>query len=123
MTPGNVAMHILGSTRYYIGDSEDVELEDGTLFDFRKPDSPDALPPGQSTVIHLAKVMEERTNRWLSSLRLFEANESFPWTGTDRLSVAVFLLRHSSHHLGELNAMLHRSRDGQIRDHFVLAQQ
>ena len=42
--------------------------------------------------------------------------ERFPWAGTTRRSVALFLLRHSLYHIGEMNAMLFRGSNGAIAD-------
>ena len=46
-------------------------------------------------------------------------NTAFEWAGETRLGVALFLLRHSLYHIGELSGLLNESKDGDVEDHFV----
>ena len=48
-------------------------------------------------------------------------NETFPWAGKTKLGVVIFLLRHTTYHLGELSSLLNESRDGNAEDNYVKA--
>jgi hypothetical protein len=48
-----------------------------------------------------------------------EKNELFPWTGPDRASVVLFVVRHSNFHLGELNCLHNESLQGNGDDFFA----
>jgi hypothetical protein len=45
----------------------------------------------------------------------------FDWAGAMRLGVALFLLKHSVYHLGELSSLLNESEHGDVEDLYVKA--
>ena len=61
----------------------------------------------------------EKTEHWLHSIDFLEDNKEFPWTGKTKLSVVLFLLKHSQYHLGEINALLNEDKSGKALDYFA----
>jgi len=68
------------------------------------------LPSKEVTLEMLANFMstvEARLSQ-LTDENLLEPEEVHPWTGQTRISKIIFTLRHTQHHLGEINAELIR---------------
>jgi hypothetical protein len=121
MRPARLSHHILGSTKYYIEDTEDMHYQSGKPFELDWINCPDADLPSQADILDAIGTFTTKTEHWLSELDYEAPNETFPWAGKTRLSVAIFLLRHSLYHLGELSALLNESKNGDVPDHYVLA--
>ena len=65
--------------------------------------------------------MKAKTEKWMVELEFSAVNDSFQWTGKSKLSVVIFLLRHTVYHTGELSALLNESKSGETEDHWVMA--
>ncbi len=115
------AYHVLVSTRFYIEDTEDVTFKSGKPFTGNWLECDEEDLPSQADILDAINLFTMKTERWLSELDYETPNETFPWAGKTQLSVAIFLLRHSLYHLGELSALLNESKNGDVPDHYVLA--
>jgi uncharacterized damage-inducible protein DinB len=54
------------------------------------------------------RAIVERRLAKLDDAALLEPEELHPWTGQTRMDRLLYVLRHSQHHLGEMNAELTR---------------
>ena len=117
--PDRLAIHILQSTLYYLEDMTPFVCADGTVLDKHSAEIEKEDLPDQETILFLLQGVEKKTEDWLGGLDFGRKNEEFPWTGENFGSVALFLLRHSQHHLGEMNALLNEQLKGKAEDHFA----
>jgi hypothetical protein len=123
MTPARLSYHILGSTRFYLEDESSLQFRSGKPFKDDWVDCSEGDLPSQADILDAIETIAMKTERWLSELDYSAINETFPWAGKTHLSVAIFLLRHSLYHLGELSALLNESKHGDVEDHYVMANQ
>jgi hypothetical protein len=66
----------------------------------------DQLPDRRPVLQHIDKV-EKAVADWLDGLcdeGLLSAETGYPWTGTRQLGRALYLLRHTQNHIGEVNS-------------------
>ena len=121
ISPARLALHILLGTQYYLEDRTPFKFPSGKPFD---PDwetiKTDDLP-SQNDILSFSREMMEKTEKWLLDLAYDAENKTFPWAGETQLGVAIFLLRHSQFHIGELSSLLNGSKDGIVEDHYVKA--
>jgi hypothetical protein len=123
MKPARLSHHILGSTKYYIEDVEEMYYPSGKPFELDWVKCPDADLPSQADLLDAIETFAMKTARWLSELDYTASNETFPWAGETQMGVVIFLLKHSLYHLGELSALLNESKHGDVEDHYVKANQ
>jgi hypothetical protein len=123
MTPARLSHHVLGSTKYYLEDAAELRYQSGKPFELDWIQCPDADLPSQEDILDAIELFAMKTERWLSERDYTAPNETFPWAGPTQLAVVIFLLRHSLYHLGELSALLNESRNGDVEDHYVKANQ
>jgi hypothetical protein len=121
ITPARLALHILQATRYYIQDSATVPFASGKSFESNWITSAEENLPSQDDILGGIHEMQLKTDQWLSAMNLCAENASFPWAGKTKLGVAIFLLRHSLYHLGELSSLLNESKNGVAEDNYVKA--
>jgi DinB family protein len=72
--------------------------------------TPDQLPTAAQARAYLDEV-QSRVEAWLSGLddaALLAPDNLFPWTGGTVLDRALYMLRHTQHHVGEINTELYR---------------
>lgn len=72
--------------------------------------------PDRASFRAYAQRVQKGVAGWILGEPLDAKEERFPWAGTTRRSVALFLLRHSLYHIGELNAVLFRGSNGATAD-------
>jgi hypothetical protein len=121
MVPARLSFHILKSTKYYMEDSSTMVFASGKSFENNPGDTPDADIPSRADIVACIGEFKEKTDAWLSAMNLQAKNEPFPWAGESKFSVALFLLRHTLFHIGELSTLLNESQNGDVEDHFVKA--
>jgi len=63
--------------------------------------------PGQDKLLTYLDEVEENLARFLADADLKATEELFRWTGSTMLSRAVYMLRHTQHHLSEICLELH----------------
>ena len=75
--------------------------------------------PDLKSILFVTDVVEKKTENWIKNTDFESMNEEFPWTGKSAVSVILFVLRHSQHHLGEMNALLNEQLKGKAEDNFA----
>ena len=121
--PARLAFHILHATKYYLEDKTETPFASGKSFEIDWTKAKAGELPSREDVRAAVKVWKEKTAAWISEMDIDSDNESFPWAGETKGGVALFLLRHTLFHLGELSSLLNESRNGEVEDHYVAAQQ
>ena len=121
ITPARMAFHILKGVKYYIEDSTTTLFASGRSFESNWETVKEQDLPSQDDILACTGELRGKTREWLSGMDLNSENGSFPWAGKTKLGVALFLLRHSVYHLGELSSLLNESRNGDVQDHYVKA--
>jgi hypothetical protein len=77
--------------------------------------------PSRDDILDGIQRFAELTEKWLSEMDYTAPNVAFPWAGKTQFGVALFLLKHTTFHLGELNALREESLVGPVEDHYVKA--
>jgi hypothetical protein len=121
IVPARLAYHILHSTQYYIEDSSVIASLSGRSFDGDWLTMDVNELPLPSDILHALKEFRLKTEKWLSDMDFNAKNTAFGWAGETKIGVAIFLLRHTLYHLGELNALLYESKNGKAEDNFIKA--
>lgn len=121
MTPARLSFHILWSVRYYMQSAAPDHFASGKTFNADWAAVDEAALPSQADVAACIGEMNAQTSQWLSAMDLAGENQAFPWAGPIQGGVALFSLRHTLYHLGELSALLNESKQGIVEDHYVKA--
>ena len=120
-TPARLSLHILQATKYYIEDQSITRFLSGKIFDMDSATAKEDDLPSRSDILNCIDDLVKKTEKWLTEIDYLSVNETFPWAGKTKLGVALFLLRHSIYHLGELSSLLNESRNGDVEDNYVKA--
>lgn len=118
-TPARLSLHVLQGTKYYIEDAFTIVFASGKPFDIDAAAANEDELPSQDDLVAYIHEMVGKTEVWLSEMEYDAENRLFPWAGETRLSVVLFLLRHSVYHLGELTSLLNESRNGDAKDNWI----
>jgi uncharacterized damage-inducible protein DinB len=118
-TPARLAFHIIQSSKYYMSDKQPIVYKSGKSVDTKSKDLQREELPSKEDILYIVDSMVETTGRWLNAIDLDGENIDYPWTGDSMGSVVLFLIRHSQHHLGEMNALLNEQEAGKADDHFA----
>ena len=119
IVPFRIAFHILKSTTYYIEDTSTVLLAAGKPFDGNWEILEEGDLPTQADILAGIEALQAKTEQWLFDMDFGAENKTFGWAGATQFGVALFLLRHTLYHIGELNALLEESKNGMAEDNFV----
>ena len=111
LRPGRLAFHIMLSAEFYTDQMSPMRERFPKQWDEFHAEA----VPDRATFRAYAQRVQKGVARWLLG-ELDAPEERFPWAGTTRRSVALFLLRHTLYHMGEMNAMLFRGRNGATAD-------
>lgn len=117
--PGRLALHILQSTIFYVEGKEPLVLKDGSPVECHSAEMDREALPDLENILFCLETVEKKTEDWINNMEFESRNEKFPWTGETAFSVALFVLRHSQYHLGEMNAMLNEQFRGKADDYFA----
>jgi uncharacterized damage-inducible protein DinB len=105
--PAGLALHIAQTVGIY------SSLKPGDAFDdplmqvnWENPDR-SVLPPA-AEFLELLDGVETRMARFLKEADLEAEEDQFPWTGSTKLSRALYTLRHTQHHLADMAMELQR---------------
>ena len=121
ITPARLAFHILQGVKYYIDDSSTILFVSGKSFENKWETTREENLPSQNDILACVNELWAKTEEWLCEIDLNAENKSFPWAGKTKLGVALFLLRHTLYHMGELSSLLNESRNGDVEDNYVKA--
>ena len=114
-----LAIHILQSTIFYIEGKTPLVCSDGALIDTHSSELEKKDLPDLDIILYILDEVEKKTESWIKNIDFDCKNEEFPWTGETAASVVLFVLRHSQHHLGEMNALLNQQLKGNAEDNFA----
>ncbi|MBN2502622.1 MAG: hypothetical protein JXB38_17715 [Anaerolineales bacterium] len=120
-TPARLSLHILQSTKYYLEDVSELMFASGKPFDCNSMTTPNADLPSQNDILDCIETFRGKTECWLAEMDYASTEHPFDWAGATRLGVALFLLKHSVYHLGELSSLLNESKHGEAEDIYVKA--
>jgi hypothetical protein len=117
--PYLLAYHIIQSIKYYIDDTTDVVLNNGTVLksDIKLVDS--GICISQNEISSLANSIQDTLQNWIVKINRDGVNTRCKWTGDTVGSIIPFITRHSYFHLGEMNTLLNESLGGLASDHFA----
>jgi hypothetical protein len=121
IVPARIAYHIIGGVDYYTENKAKVNLPSGKENSWNWEGAPVGDLPTQEDILELIHIYKSRTDAWIAGGDFGAENKKFAWTGTNEMSVVVFLLRHMEYHIGELNLLLHMSKNGAANDNWVKA--
>jgi hypothetical protein len=117
--PMKLAYHIIHSVKYYTGDENDYSLSTGRMYKYEIERVDENSYLQREEIVELINKTAEEVRSWIEQISLDEKNVKYPWTGTNLLSVVLFIIRHNYFHLGELNALLNESIEGNAEDCFA----
>jgi hypothetical protein len=106
--PAGLAAHLIATIDFYTSGLTPDQFPWGKRLgvDWEDPDD-EALPSQELILAYLAE-MEERIGRWIERTDFNADEEVYPYTGKTVLGRTIYLIRHSEHHLAELNLELRR---------------
>jgi hypothetical protein len=120
-TPARIAFHILQAVKYYLEDPAPIHFSSGKSFEQNCGEAAEENLPSQRDIVECIDHLRSKTQQWLSGMEFEAENQSFKWAGPTQFGVALFLLRHTMYHLGELSALLTECKNGAVEDHYVKA--
>ena len=120
-TPARTAFHILQGVKYYIEDTSTVIFASGKSFEGDWKTVKEEELPSQDDTLKCMNELEAKTENWLREMDYDSENSAFPWAGKTKLGVAIFLLRHTVYHIGELCSLLNESKNGEAEDNWIKA--
>lgn len=109
LAPVRLAYHIVETAEFYSGGSPDGYKWGSLGGDWEG--SPAADLPSQKQMLDFIDRVQPAVRKWLvecDDASFLSAEPVFQWTGSTRLDRALYSLRHSQHHLGQINAELRR---------------
>ena len=108
--PVRQACHIIGAVEMYAGEGPFVpDRKLGLPIGDFNTDIPQSELPDKQQVLDYLEETCKQADAWLHGMgdsRLLSSQRSNRHTGDTFLERAVYMLRHSQHHLGEMNAEL-----------------
>lgn len=107
--PAGLALHIIETIDFYTSGLSGDDFPWGERLggtDWEAEDN--NTLPGQEDLLIYLEDMEARLRGWLEETELSTREILHPWAGKTLLGLALYVLRHSQHHLGELGLELHR---------------
>lgn len=107
LTPARAAYHIVETAEFYSGEIPDT-FQWGHRFggDWEAMPAED-LPSPADVLAYLADVRPQ-VEAWVRDVDLLAPDPAFGWTGGAFLDRALYLLRHTHHHVGEMWSELKR---------------
>jgi uncharacterized damage-inducible protein DinB len=111
LIPARHLVHVLGCVDLFTGDTPFEQHDPAGVFGVVEWGTDPAELPGRPVALaKLAEVgtaVEERL-AGLDDAALLQPETLYPWTGQNRMERMLYVLRHTQHHLGEVNAELSR---------------
>ena len=107
LNPARLAYHAVETVDFYISDLEEFPF--GARFGGGWEELPaDKLPSRAEVLTYLVEV-RQKMREWLDRFddqSIQAENTRHPWCGSTMHGFALYVLRHSLHHHGEINALL-----------------
>lgn len=111
LVPARHACHVVETADFYCASVPPDEFKWGSRVGGFWDTAPARNLPSQEHVLEYLDDVEQKVAAWLHGLTdeaMLGPDGMFPWTGRSLLGRAVYLLRHTQHHLAEMNAELRR---------------
>ena len=111
LVPARLVYHILVGTEVYARSCSYEEYTARRRFTTDWQVAPAGELPDRQTTLRHVDVMEGAVVEWLEALGdegLLTKEDGFSWTGSKKLARALYLLRHTQNHIGEVNSELRR---------------
>lgn len=106
--PAGLAYHVLETVDFYTSDEPADRFPWGSRFDVDWESEDASLLPSQPEVIDYFEEVEAKLSGWIHRLDMTASEEAHPWTGPSALGKAMYMLRHTQHHLAEMCLELDR---------------
>ena len=106
--PAGLAAHLIATIDFYTSGLTADQFPWGKRLGVDWEDPEDSNLPSKTLVLAYLKEMEDRIERWTKREDFRAKDELHPYTGGTILGRAVYVLRHSEHHLAELSLELRR---------------
>lgn len=104
--PAGLACHLLETIEFYISDLPSEKFPWGHRFGMDwEVEDPTQLPSQAQLQEHFSE-LEQKLAGWLAVTDFLTPETVFKWTGRTVLERALYLLRHTQHHVGELSREL-----------------
>ncbi|MDA3901120.1 MAG: hypothetical protein PF637_11455 [Spirochaetes bacterium] len=117
--PSRTSFHIIKSTKDYMKDKTAIKYKSGKVINENWSSIEEKDFPSIEDLSFLIMDMKIKTKQWLDNLDFESENIDFKWTGNSKLSIVIFLMKHSYFHLGEINCLLNEQEKGKAKDNFV----
>ena len=108
LRPAGLALHTVETIEFYASDKAATEFSWGHRFgvDWEEGES-DRLPDQAGILAYLIEV-EATLRAWFRETNLPAPEPLYPWAGANKLALAMYLQRHTQHHVAELAIELTR---------------
>ena len=106
LNPARLAYHLVETVEFYFSDSDDFPF--GQRFGGDWPKLAPAELPSRDDVRDYLREVREKSTRWIrrhDDVSILGPNRRHPWCGETLLGLALYVLRHTLHHHGEMNAL------------------
>ena len=109
LVPVRISYHLIETIEYYIGDNPSKEAPRKRRFggDWQTMEK-EQLPKKEDMLLYMEEI-ETRLAEWINNCDFEAENKLFEWTGNSQLGHALYVLRHTLHHHGEMNYILFES--------------
>lgn len=104
--PASVALHAVETVEFYFSDKSAEEFPWQHRFGVDWEGAADEELPGQSAILDYLSDVEAMVTDWFAGSDLASAEQLHPYTGGTVLERSLYVLRHTQHHVGQLNATL-----------------
>ena len=104
--PARLAYHIAATVDFYTDDREEFQIAKRFGSHWDTVDAKDL--PGRDEALQYIQDCERMMDEWLvshSDESIAAPNKSRPWCGKTNMDLALYVLRHTMHHHGEMNAI------------------
>lgn len=105
--PARLAYHIAATVDFYTDDREEFPIAKRFGSNWDKAEAEKL--PDRDEALQYIQDCERRMDEWLSSHSdesIADQNKSHPWCGKTEMDLALYVLRHTLHHHGEMNAII-----------------
>ena len=102
LRPAGLAYHVIEAIDFYSGDQPADAFAWGGRFGVDWEDSQSEHLPSQEQLVAYLDDVERKLEDWFREKDLMSPEQIFPWVGASLLERAVYLLRHTQHHLAEM---------------------
>ncbi len=117
LVPARIAYHLIETIEHYIGDQSKEEFGWGKRFGGGwQALEKERLPKQEDVLVYLEEI-ETKLAEWISHCDFQKENKLFKHTGQTQLGHALYVLRHTLDHHGEMNYILYQSGHKKVNWH------